>query len=156
MGRNTGVRWAVWPWGSGTHYTGTKNLSVFPIHSPGGRVRESLKEVSVAEHSQVVLIPKQEATFVGLGKNGQLFINPCACHQRLHSARGRLGHSPEPHHGEGLAAPIGPRHGGPWHSCAHIRQHTFPEDFIPSSHFHSRLSQPSTSDQKTEKNSAKQ
>lgn len=68
MGRNTGVRWAVWPWGSGTHYTGTKNLSVFPIHSPGGRVRESLKEMSVAEHSQVVLIPKQEAT---VGRSGE-------------------------------------------------------------------------------------
>ena len=106
---------------SGTHYTGTKNLSIFPMHRPGGRVRASLKEVSVAEHSQVPLIPKQEAAVGSFGKKvGQSFINPCACHQHLHSAQRKalllfyeFGHSSEPHCGEGLATSIGLRHGGP-------------------------------------------
>lgn len=56
-----------------------------------GRGRESLKEVSVAEHSQVPLIQKEEAVVGSFGerekKKGQSFINPCACHQCLYSAQ---------------------------------------------------------------------
>lgn len=105
MGRKTGVRWAVWLWGSGTHYIGIKNLSVFPIYSPGGRVRESLKEVSVAKHSQIALIPKQEAAVGRFGKKWPIIHKPLCrlstfilCLRKAWplpraSPWGRLGHS---------------------------------------------------------------